>query len=174
MILLKILHLLFIIIIIHTFNSGRAALGDGIGYGGARRIDHGNETNEAKASQWEVGIVSVESVSLGEFVQWQKSVAETENTFAQTSQLHVGRVESVPHLVVQRFLNAVEQDGRANVQNPFGSSFHGQKVSSVVLVFIVVNRHLIFVGGVEGHFAHLLVAGADGHSFTGGQLNAFE
>ncbi len=157
-----------------TFNSGGTALGNGVGHGSAGRINHGNESDEAESSQREVGIVSVESVSLGELVQGQESVAKAQDSLAETAQLHVGRVESVPHLVVQRLLNAVEQDGRANVQDALGRSLHGQKVAAVVLVLIVVQRHLVLVGRVERHFAHLLVAGADGHGLTGGQLDALE
>ena len=157
-----------------TFDAGRAALGDGVGDSSAGRVDHGHEADETESGQWEVGVVGVESVALRELVQRQMRVAETEDALAETAQLHVGHVEGVSHLVVEWLLHAVDEDGRADVEDPFGGSFHCQEVAAVVLVLVLVDRHLVFVGRVERDFADLLVARPDRHRLARRQLDAFE
>ena len=157
-----------------TFDSGGAALGHGVGYGGAGRIDHGHESDEAQSGQRKVGIISVERVAFGIFVEWQHEVAESQDALAQSAQFHVGHVEGILQLIVQRFLFSVDENSRTAFQDPLGSALHDQDVTAVVLVLVLVDRHLVLVGRVERNLADLLVAGSHGHRLTGGQFGALE
>ena len=62
----------------NDLNSGRTALGDGVGDSGARRIDHGHESDETESLQREVDLFGVELEALGELVLWQLEVTESE------------------------------------------------------------------------------------------------
>lgn len=44
-------------------NAGRAAHGHGVGYGGARRVDHRNEADQAQSRQRDVALLGVETVT---------------------------------------------------------------------------------------------------------------
>ena len=157
-----------------TFDTGRAALGYSVGYGSARRVDHGDESDEAQTEQREVGFVGVVSVAFGIFVEWQHEVAESEYSLTQSTQFHVGGVEGIFHVVVEYLLFSVDENSRTTFQDSLGSALHDQDVTAVVLVLVLVDRHLVLVGRVERNLADLLVAGSHGHRLTGGQFGALE
>ena len=58
-------------------DAGRAALGDGVGHGGTRRVNHRHQADEAQVLQREVDLVAVERIVARELVARQKEVAET-------------------------------------------------------------------------------------------------
>src|SRR5512142_1516738 len=123
----------------YNFNTGRTALGYGIGYSGTGRINHGHETNETQVIDGEVDVVSVEFEASGVFVGGQHEVTETQDTFTQTSQFHVGVVESFLHLFVQDLFFAVDENGGATFQDTFGGTLHDEQVTWIGGIFSFVN-----------------------------------
>lgn len=69
-------------------DSGRTALGDGVGHGGTGRVDHGHQTDETKSLQGEVHLFRVELESLGELVLGQLEVAETVRIISMLNMLN--------------------------------------------------------------------------------------
>lgn len=57
-------------------DAGGAAFAHGVGHGGARRIDHGDEAQEAEPLGGEVRVVAVEGEPSGEMGRRQTGVAE--------------------------------------------------------------------------------------------------
>lgn len=68
--------------------------------------------------------------------------ARTQHTLAQAAQLQVGILEGILHLLVQRLLLALEQDGAAAVQDPLGGPLHHQQVPGLGRVGVLVNGQL--------------------------------
>ena len=58
-------------------DAGAAALGDGVGDGGTRRVNHSHQADEAQARDGEVLLLGVERVVLGELVSIQEEIAES-------------------------------------------------------------------------------------------------
>ncbi len=52
---------------------------------------------------------------------------------------------------------SINVNGRAEIEDPFRSSFHGQEISAIFLVFILVNGHFLFVTRLERNFADFRV-----------------
>ena len=94
--------------------------------------------------------------TFGELVEGQIEITESEDALSESSQFHVGGVEGVLQLVIQRLLLSVDEDGRALLQDALGSALHGHVVATVVLVLVVVDRHLVLVGRVERDLTHLI------------------
>jgi hypothetical protein len=155
-------------------DTSRSALGDSIRHSSTRRINHGHETNESESRGGEVGVLSVELEAHGVLVRGQQEVAETEHTLSQTAELEVGVVESLLHFLVENLFLAVDEDGVAAVEDTFRGALHDQNLAGVVGVLVLVDGHLELVGRVEGNFAGLLVALADAHDVTKGQLHALQ
>lgn len=123
-------------------DTGRAALGHGVGHRGPRRVDHRHEADEAQALGREVGVVAVELVALGELVGRQHEVAEAEDTLAEAAELEVSVVEGLLHLLVEDLLLAADEDGGAAVEDTLGGALHHQQVPRVVRVVRLVDRDL--------------------------------
>lgn len=66
----------------------------------------------------------------------------TQYSLSKSSQLNIGVLESVFHLVVQRLLFALDHDGGAAVQNPLWGSFHHQQVLGLSGSCILVDGEL--------------------------------
>ena len=76
-----------------NLDSSRLALSDGIGDTGSGRINHGHETDEDESFQREVDLFVVEFEALGELLGIHLLVAESEDTFSESSELFVGGLE---------------------------------------------------------------------------------
>lgn len=72
-----------------------------------------------------------------------KNLWSTENSLSKSSQLHVGILESIFHLVVQRLLFALEYYGGTAVQDPLWGSFHHQKVLGFSRSCVLVDGELL-------------------------------
>lgn len=81
-------------------DTSRSALGDGVGHGGTRGVDHTHEADEAEVLLGEVGVVRVELVADGVLVRGQLEVAEAEHTLAETTEFEVRVVECFFHFLV--------------------------------------------------------------------------
>ncbi len=66
----------------------------------------------------------------------------TQHSLSQSSQLHVGVLESFLHLFIHRLLLALEQDGAATVQDPLRGSLHHQQVAVVIGILCLMHREL--------------------------------
>merc|ERR1719384_1086505 len=150
------------------------ALADGVRDSGSGRVNHGHEADESESLKREVYVLGIEGVSDGVLVSGQHVVTESEDTLAESSELHVGSLESILPLLSHGQLSSVNNDGGAPVNNSLGSSLHHQRVSVVILVLGLVDGHLELVGGVEGDLADLLVLGSIFHDIALGQLGTLE
>lgn len=66
----------------------------------------------------------------------------TKHTLAKATELEVGILEGLLHLLVQRLLLALEQDGGAAVQDALWGTLHHQQVPVVVRVLGLVDGEL--------------------------------
>lgn len=66
----------------------------------------------------------------------------TQHSLSQSSQLHVGILEGLLQLLVHGLLFALQQNGRAAIQDPFGGSLHHQQVAVVIGVLRLVHGEL--------------------------------
>ena len=123
-------------------DPGGAALDDGVGNGGTRRVDHRHETDEAQADQREVLLVAVERVADGKLLRRQEIVAEAEHAFAESAQFEVGLVELVAPDVVEGDLFAVDEDRRTAVEDALRCALHDEQVAFVGRVVQFVDRYL--------------------------------
>ena len=123
-------------------DTGRAALGYGVGHGRTRRVDHRHEADEAQALGREVRVVAVELEAYGELVGRQHEVAEAEHSLTEAAELEVGVVERLLHLLVEDLLLAADEDGGAAVEDTLRSSLHHQQVTRVIRIVRLVNRDL--------------------------------
>merc|ERR1719188_213732 len=155
-------------------DTGGSALGDGVRDSGSWRINHGHETDESESLQGEVDILGVEWVSNGVLVSGKHVVAETKDTFSESSKLHVGGLESISPFLSEWEFSSINNNGGASVDNSLRSSLHDQEISVVVLVLSLVNGDLELVGGVEGDLADLLVLLSVLHDVSAGQLGTLE
>merc|ERR1712227_545107 len=155
-------------------DTGGAAFGHGVRDRGSGRIDHGHEANESEALQGEVDVLGIEWVSNWIFVSREHVVAETEDTFSESSKFHVSSLESVSPFLGHGEFSSIHNNGGASVDNSLWSSLHHQQVSVVVLVLGLVYGHLELVGGVEGDLADLRVSLSVLHHISVGQLGALE
>ncbi|GMS85839.1 hypothetical protein PENTCL1PPCAC_8014, partial [Pristionchus entomophagus] len=138
----------------HNLDSGGSALGHGVRDGGTGRVDHGHQADESETIEGEIYVLfRLKSESLRELVLGQVEVAEAEHSFAHSSQLQVGRVEVGLVLLVHHLFFAVQKDSRASLEDPLGGSLHHQQV--LLLVWHVVNGHLVLVGRIEGDLGNL-------------------
>merc|ERR1719434_290327 len=157
-----------------NLDTSGSTLGDSIRHSSSGRINHGHESNKSESLQGEVDILSIEWVSSRVLVSRQHVVTESQDSLSRTSQVHVGRVESVLPLLSHGQLSSVNDNGGASVQDPLRSTLHHQQVSVVVLVLGLVDGHLELVSGVEGDLANLLVGSSVGHDISLGQLSTLE
>lgn len=132
-------------------NTGRSAFSHSVGHGSARRIDHGDKTEETQVVQGKVAFFRVKRISLGELVSRQLKVAETNDTFSESTEFEVGRVESVLQFVVKNLFLSINEDGTASFENSLRSALHAEQVSAFGCF---VHGHMVLVGRVEGNFAH--------------------
>lgn len=70
----------------------------------------------------------------------------TQYSLSQTSQLQVGILESVFHLVIQRLLFALDHDGGAAIQNSFWGAFHHQQ-----MLGLCIRCRVLVNGKLGGH-----------------------
>lgn len=82
-------------------DTSRSALGDSIGYGSSRRVNHTHEADKSQVIYGEVDIIGVELVSDGVLVGGQLQVAKAEHALAQAAQLEVRVVEGLLHFLIQ-------------------------------------------------------------------------
>merc|ERR1719394_2016917 len=155
-------------------DSSRPALGHGVRHGSPGRIDHGHQADEAEAVEGEVLLVRVEGVADGVLVGRQGEVAEAEDTFTGTAELHVGRLEVVLPLLSQGKVLAVDADGGAPLEDPLRGALHHHHVALVVGVARLVDGDLELVGRVEGDLANLLVGRPVRHHVALAQLGALK
>merc|ERR1719158_647951 len=101
-------------------------------HSGSWGIDHGHETNKAKARKGEVLLVRVKGISLGVFVSGEHEVAEAKNAFSQTSELHVSRFKCVLPVLSKRPFCAVNHNGAASLKDTLGSTFHHHQIPLLV------------------------------------------
>merc|ERR1719394_1383936 len=123
-------------------DTGGAAFGHGVRDRGSGRIDHGHEANESEAFQGEVDVLGIEGISNWVFVSREHVVAETKDTFSESSKFHVGSLESVSPFLGHGEFSSIHNNGGASVDNSLWSSLHHQQVSVVVLVLSLVDGHL--------------------------------
>lgn len=57
-------------------NSSAPTFAHGIGDGSPRRVNHGDEPDEAEVFDGEIHVIGVKLESLGELLVWQEEVAE--------------------------------------------------------------------------------------------------
>lgn len=69
-------------------------------------------------------------------------VMRTQHTLAQATELKVGVLEGLLHLLVQRLLLALQQDGGTAVQDALGSALHHQQVPVVIGVLSLMDGEL--------------------------------
>ena len=67
-----------------------------------------------------------------ELFEWQQEIAESENSFSESSKFEVGLVESVAPVLRHLSFVAVEEDGGTAVKDALWSSLHHQDVLLVV------------------------------------------
>lgn len=60
----------------------------------------------------------------------------TQHSLSQTTQFHVGVLERVLHLVIQRLFFALDQNGGAAVQDPLRGSLHHQQMLGLTLILV--------------------------------------
>ena len=63
-----------------------------------------------------------------ELVEWQHEVAEAENSLAESAELEVGLVERVAPVLRHLAFAAVQEDGRAAVEDALRRALHHQDV----------------------------------------------
>ena len=66
----------------------------------------------------------------------------TQHSLAQASQLQVGVLEGLLHLLVQGGLLALDQDGGAAVQDPLRRALHHQQVAGLARLVVVMDGEL--------------------------------
>lgn len=76
-------------------------------------------------------------------------VMRTQHTLAQATELKVGVLEGLLHLLVQWLLLALQQDGGTAVQDALGSALHHQQVPVVIGVLSLMDGELWRTGVSE-------------------------
>lgn len=69
-------------------------------------------------------------------------MVRTQHTLAQATELKVGVLEGLLHLLVQRLLLALQQDGGTAVQDALRSALHHQQVPVVIGVLCLMDGEL--------------------------------
>lgn len=119
-----------------------AALGHGVGHGGARRINHRDESHESQLLEREVDVFAVEGITNGELVGGQLQIGEANDALAQTAEFHVSRVEVGLPLLVERDLLAVDEDGRGALEDALGRALHAKQIAGIIRILRLVDGHL--------------------------------
>merc|ERR1719323_1256794 len=122
-----------------NLNTSRSAFQDSVWYSSSWGINHGHETDKAKAGKGEVFLIRVKWISLGVLVGGQHEVAEAKDTLSQASELHVSRLKGVLPVLGERPLRAVDHNGAAALEDPLGSTFHHHEVALLVGVLRLVD-----------------------------------
>ena len=118
-------------------DAGRAALLDGVGDGGARRINHGHEAQEAQVLDGKVDLLVVELVAARVLLRIEAQVTEAEHTLTQTAELQIGVVELTLPEVAELQVGAVHVDGGAALEDSLGRALHDEQVALVTIVGFV-------------------------------------
>ena len=66
----------------------------------------------------------------------------TKHSLSQPSELHVGVLEGLLHLLVEGLLLALDQDGGAAVQDPLWGALHHQQVAGLARRVVVMDGEL--------------------------------
>lgn len=86
--------------------------------------------------------IAAYSLSAFRNLAFHRLVLLTEDSLSQSSQLHVGVLESFLHLLIHRLLLALDDNGRATVQDPFRGSLHHQQVTIIIWILCFVHGEL--------------------------------
>ena len=111
-------------------DAGHATSFDGRWHVRPRRVDEGDETDEAQSGRREIPGVSVEHVVAREALV---PVAEAEHPLAESAEGIAGGVELVEPVGAQRQVGAVDVDCGAAFDNSLRSAFHQHDVTAFVL-----------------------------------------
>lgn len=82
----------------------------------------------------------------------------TQYTLSQSSQLEVRSIESLPEVVIQGLLFAVEEYGGTAIHDSLRGTLHHQQVARIIGVFCLVDGHLRHIRLInEGRKIHEMI-----------------